>query len=119
LQHTFRKGLHAPVRGIFLGPTRENRMGFMDKAKKLAEQAQEKLDEAQKNFNKPDSPQAPAGGVRYDEHGRPIEQEETPAAATAPPTAEPPAAGEPPAASEPSAGDSDANASPDPFKPIQ
>ena len=26
-------------------------MGFMDKAKKLAEQAQEKLDEAQKNFN--------------------------------------------------------------------
>ena len=26
-------------------------MGFMDKAKKLAEQAQQKLDEAQKNFN--------------------------------------------------------------------
>ena len=73
-------------------------MGFMDKAKKLAEQAQEKLDEAQKNFNKPDSPQAPAGGVRYDEHGRPIEQEETPAAATAPPTAEPPAPLQPPAA---------------------
>ena len=82
-------------------------MCFMDKAKKLAEQAQEKLDEAQKNFNKPDSPQAPAGDVRYDEHGRPIQQEETPAAATAPPAAEPPA------------GDSDANASPDPFKPIQ
>ncbi len=100
-------------------------MGFMDKAKKLAEQAQEKLDEAQKNFNKPDSPQAPAGDVRYDEHGRPIQQEETPAAATAPPTAEPPAAAEPPApseppaASEPPAGDSGANASPDPFKPIQ
>ena len=88
-------------------------MGFMDKAKKLAEQAQEKLDEAQKNFNKPDSPQAPAGDVRYDEHGRPIQQEETPAAATAPPAAEPPAPSEPPA------GDSDANASPDPFKPIQ
>jgi hypothetical protein len=89
-------------------------MGFMDKAKKLAEQAQEKLDEAQKNFNKPDSPQAPAGGVRYDEHGRPIEQEETPAAATAPPAAEPPAE-----STEPPAGDADTNTSPDPFKPIQ
>jgi hypothetical protein len=114
LQHTFRKGVHAAVRGIFPRPTRENRMGFMDKAKKLAEQAQEKLDEAQKNFNKPDSPQAPAGGVRYDEHGRPIEQEETPAAATAPPAAEPPAE-----STEPPAGDADTNASPDPFKPIQ
>jgi hypothetical protein len=89
-------------------------MGFMDKAKKLAEQAQEKLDEAQKNFNKPDSPQAPAGGVRYDEHGRPIEHEETPAAATAPPAAEPPAE-----STEPPAGDADTNTSPDPFKPIQ
>jgi hypothetical protein len=89
-------------------------MGFMDKAKKLAEQAQEKLDEAQKNFNKPDSPQAPAGGVRYDEHGRPTEQEETPAAATPPPSAVPPEA-----SSEPSAGDADTNTSPDPFKPIQ
>ena len=47
-------------------------MGFMDKAKKLAEQAQEKLDEAQKNFNKAESAAGgrPAG-VRYDEHGRP------------------------------------------------
>ena len=88
-------------------------MGFMDKAKKLAEQAQDKLDEAQKNFNKTDSPQAQPGGVRHDEHGRPIQEEETPAAATAPPSAEPPAASEPPA------GDSDTNASPDPFKPIQ
>jgi hypothetical protein len=26
-------------------------VGFMDKAKKLAEQAQQKLDEAQQNFN--------------------------------------------------------------------
>lgn len=74
-------------------------MGFMDKAKKLAEQAQEKLDEAQKNFNKSDSPQAPAdASVRYDEHGRPIQEEETPAAASPP---------------------SDANSAPDPFKPIQ
>jgi hypothetical protein len=95
-------------------------MGFMDKAKKLAEQAQEKLDEAQKNFNKSqDGPQAPAGaGVRYDDHGRPI-QEETPAAATAPPSATPAeeaAAPPPPAEDKPAGG---ANTSPDPFKPIE
>jgi hypothetical protein len=115
-------------------------MGFMDKAKKLAEQAQEKLDEAQKNFNKSDSPQAQSGqGVQYDEHGRPVQQE-TPAAATAPPAAAPapdptaPIGGAPPGdapaeeapaeeeaapapAPDPPAGG--ANASPDPFKPIQ
>lgn len=88
-------------------------MGFMDKAKKLAEQAQEKLDEAQKNFNKSESPQAPAAeGVRYDEHGRPIQEEEAPAAATPSPAAE-----TPPPAAEPPAGDT--NRSPDPFKPIE
>jgi hypothetical protein len=104
-------------------------MGWMDKAKKLAEQAQEKLDEAQKNFNKSESSEAQPSGVRYDDHGRPIQQEETPAAATEPPAAEPApaAATEPPAAepapvadppaAEPPAGD--ANATPDPFKPIQ
>jgi hypothetical protein len=110
-------------------------MGFMDKAKKLAEQAQEKLDEAQKNFNKSGTPEAQQGqGVRYDEHGRPI-QEETPAAAAPPPSATPPPdptapiADSPPAetpaeeaaapapAPDPPAGD--ANATPDPFKPIQ
>ena len=32
-------------------------MGFMDKAKKLAEQAQQKLDEAQESFNQSASPQ--------------------------------------------------------------
>ena len=116
-------------------------MGFMDKAKKLAEQAQEKLDEAQKNFNKSETPQAQPGGVRYDEHGRPI-QEETPAAAAPPPSATPspdptapiggsaPAeaapAEEPPPAEEaaappppPKPSEGDANATPDPFKPIQ
>jgi hypothetical protein len=97
-------------------------MGFMDKAKKLAEQAQEKLDEAQKGFNKSDSPQSPAQGeaVKYDEHGRPI-QDAPPAGATAPPAAEPtqeqPAADAPPPPPKPTAGD--ANASPAPFKPIQ
>jgi hypothetical protein len=89
-------------------------MGFMDKAKKLAEQAQEKLDEAQKNFNKPASPQGdqPEQAVRYDEHGRPIQEEETPAAAAPPPAAEP-------AADKPPASEGGANTSPDPFKPIQ
>ena len=48
-------------------------MGFMDKAKQLAEQAQQKLDETQKNFNKSNSPegQPEGGGVKYDAHGRP------------------------------------------------
>ena len=115
-------------------------MGFMDKAKKLAEQAQEKLDEAQKNFNQGEggSGSQPAqGGVQYDEHGRPIQQE-TPAAATPPPTASPaPAAPDPttpvegaaqePEQAAPSQADAppadppsgDANSSPDPFKPLQ
>jgi hypothetical protein len=106
-------------------------MGFMDKAKKLAEQAQEKLDEAQKNFNQSASPQAdqPAQPERYDEHGRPIQEEETPAAAAPPPApdpaeappapATPPAAETPPAAPTPPASDGGANATPDPFKPLQ
>jgi hypothetical protein len=110
-------------------------MGWMDKAKKLAEQAQEKLDEAQKNFNKSESTESQESGVRYDDHGRPI-QEETPAAATAPPSATPPpdptapiegsapaeAPAEeapPPAAAPAEKPAGDANATPDPFKPIQ
>jgi hypothetical protein len=102
-------------------------MGWMDKAKKLAEQAQDKLDEAQKNFNKSDAPDAaPSEAVRHDEHGRPIQQEETPAAATEPPSATP-AAKEPeqpaepaqPATPPPPPSEGGANASPDPFKPIQ
>jgi hypothetical protein len=110
-------------------------MGFMDKAKKLAEQAQQKLDEAQKNFNQGGSTPGQAGGnVRYDEHGRPIQDapapaqapaEEAPPAGTAPPPpAEPaPAASEPPpppAAPAPPAESGDSpNTSPDPFKPLQ
>ena len=120
-------------------------MGFMDKAKKLAEQAQQKLDDAQKNFNQSDSPQSQPQGdaVKYDAHGRPI-QDTPPAGATAPPAAEPaappapapdptaplegapaseepaaeePAADAPPPPPKPAAGD--ANTSPDPFKPIR
>jgi hypothetical protein len=119
-------------------------MGFMDKAKKLAEQAQQKLDETQKNFSQSSSAQSEpeGGGVKYDEHGRPV-QEAPPAGATVPPAAEPvppapeaapdapaadapaadaPAADAPPAeapAPPPPASSGDANASPDPFKPIQ
>ena len=102
-------------------------MGFMDKAKKLAEQAQEKLDEAQKNFNEKQGTgsQSAQGEVRYDEHGRPI-QDETPAAATAPPSATPPADPTAPIADTPAPAapteekpaTGGANATPDPFKPI-
>jgi hypothetical protein len=95
-------------------------MGFMDKAKKLAEQAQQKLDEAQESFNQNASPQhtPDQGSVRYDEHGRPI-QEETPAAAPPPPAPPEPAAEgspEPPPTPTPAG---DANTNPDPFKPLQ
>jgi hypothetical protein len=50
-------------------------MGFMDKAKKLAEQAQTKLEDVQKDFNEKQggSTGSPAGAgapVEYDEHGR-------------------------------------------------
>ncbi len=79
-------------------------MGFMDKAKQLAEQAQQKLDETQKNFNKSNSPegQPEGGGVKYDEHGRPI-QEAPPAGATAPPAAEPAAPEAAPTEEQPAA----------------
>ena len=95
-------------------------MGLMDKAKKLAEQAQQKLDEAQEGFNQSASPQhAPdPGAPPYDEHGRPIKEEPPPAAAAPPPSAEPatePSPEPPPAPTR----SGDANANPDPFKPLQ
>ena len=118
-------------------------MGFMDKAKKLAEQAQEKLDEAQQNFIKGGSTPGQQAETRYDAHGRPIEDappagtapppsgEPAPPAPPTPPPAPEPAATEPepppapPAASEPpppppapSEGGSP-NSTPDPFKPLQ
>jgi hypothetical protein len=113
-------------------------MGFMDKAKKLAEQAQQKLDEAQNQFNQGTPPQSQqqGGGVRYDEHGRPI-QEGPPAGTAPPPPAQPDAAtpaspsapaapADPPAGGaeerapdEPPAPSGGANDSPDPFKPLQ
>lgn len=51
-------------------------MGFMHKAKKVAEQAQAKLDEAQGQFNaRPGAGGIPGAGgpvVEYDQHGRPL-----------------------------------------------
>jgi hypothetical protein len=82
--------------------------GLLDKAKQAAQQAQEKLDETQKNFNKQqaESGGPPAGGpaVEYDKHGRPIQQDaptETPVepAATGAPPAQP--ADAPPQAAAP------------------
>ena len=66
-------------------------MGFMDKAKKMAEQAQEKLDEVQKQFNESQaSPKSQGPPVEYDQHGRPVRAEAPaePAAEPAPPPAE-------------------------------
>jgi hypothetical protein len=79
-------------------------MGFMDKAKQLAEQAQHKLDEVQQNFNKGGSTagQQP-GGDRFDEHGRPV-KDGPPAGDAPPPSAQPPTQPE---------------SSPDPFKPLE
>jgi hypothetical protein len=62
-------------------------MGFMDKAKQLAEQAQQKVDEVQKQFN--EGQQAKAGQaagpvVEYDKNGRPIGESAPPPPAPAP-----------------------------------
>ena len=60
-------------------------MGFLDKAKKLAGQAQSKLDEVQTQFNEGQGGGAAGSGpaVEYDKHGRPIPQH-PPATATPP-----------------------------------
>ena len=111
-------------------------MGWMDKAKKLAEQAQEKLDEVQQNFNQGGSTPGQQGGASYDHHGRPVQdgppagEAPPPAAEPTEPTPEPPAASEPDpaaasAATEPTAppppapsSEGQANSTPDPFKPL-
>jgi hypothetical protein len=63
----------------------------LDKAKKMAEQAQAKLDEAQQQFNSSQQAGQSTSGpvVEYDKHGRPIAQE-SPASAS-PPHGDPPA----------------------------
>ena len=69
-------------------------MGFMDKAKKMAEQAQAKLDEAQKQFNASQPGHQGGGGpaVEYDKHGRPVQPAPVVPDAAAPAPPQPPAA---------------------------
>ena|SRR5918994_6216614 len=76
-------------------------MGFLDKAKKMAEQAQAKLDEAQQQFNSTQSGGAQTGGpvVEYDKHGRPIPQQ--PPGAATPPQGDPLSGSAAPPASRP------------------
>ena len=66
-------------------------MGFMDKAKKMAEQAQAKLDEVQQSVNTSQGGQPAGGGpvVEYDKHGRPITPAPVVPDAGAPPAATP------------------------------
>ena len=115
-------------------------MGFMDKAKQMADQAQKKIEETQKQFNDSQAQKAGSAGgaqVRYDAHGRPISEgppaSEVPAAPVAPATPDPVAEpGAAPAVTQPQPPDSEEvledaptppkegiNQSPDPFKPIQ
>jgi hypothetical protein len=68
----------------------------MDKAKKMAEQAQAKLDEVQGQINSKQGQQHSGPVVEYDKHGRPIQP--APVTPDAPPVAAPAAAApEPPA----------------------
>ena len=77
-------------------------MGFMDKAKKLAEQAQEKLDEVQKQFNESQGSSRPQPApVDYDQHGRPVRSEAPPESAPPPAEAATPPHGDPVAPSPP------------------
>ena len=80
-------------------------MGFMDKAKKMAEQAQQKLDDVQKQFNEGQgSPQQGGQGpvVQYDKHGRPVPTaDQAPPAPSAPPAPPVQPHGDPVAAAPP------------------
>jgi hypothetical protein len=85
-------------------------MGFLDKAKKMAEQAQTKLDDAQKQFNERQGGGQQSGGpaVEYDSAGRPIQRDEpaapaTPGQAPTPPHGDPLAGPGAPAAPAPTA----------------
>ena len=64
-------------------------MGFMDKANKLAEQAQSKIDEKLQQVNERLSGDSaePGPPVEYDQHGRPVSAEPAPPPPT-PPAAE-------------------------------
>src|SRR3954454_8815602 len=105
-------------------------MGFMDKAKKLAEQAQEKLDDVQTQFNeKQQGGQQPGGATQeYDQHGRPaggaqadaVPDQKAPTTAVPDPIegaapAVPPAA---PTGATPAVGEPTAEAPPSPTEPL-
>jgi hypothetical protein len=97
----------------------------------MADQAQQKIEEAQKQFNDGQAQrgqQASGQNVRYDKHGRPVADSppaaQTPAAPVSPADqqSEPAAAPEPPAQEqpvEPPPVKDGVNATPDPFKPLQ
>jgi formin 2/WAS/WASL-interacting protein len=74
-------------------------MGFLDKAKKLAEQAQTKLDEVQSQFNQQGGQGSSGPATQYDQQGRPIPQADAPP--PPPPAAAPPAAAAPPPSAPP------------------
>jgi hypothetical protein len=68
--------------------------GILDKAKDAAKQAQDKLDEKQKEFNQRQqagsaAPAGDAAPVEYDEHGRPVDAPGTPPAPPAAPSTAP------------------------------
>ena len=93
-------------------------MGFLDKAKQMAEQAQSKLDEVQKQFNEGQGGSKGSEGppVGYDQHGRATPPhgdplgEQPPAPPPAPPAATTPDPAAPPAT--PAADDEDPYAPP-------
>ena len=98
-------------------------MGFLDKAKKMAEQAQTKLDEVQKQFNEGQAGSQGSQGppVEYDQHGRPIRSEAPPAEPVGPgvggPASATPPHGDPVAGAEPAPPPTSAGPKPDPSAP--
>ena len=97
-------------------------MGFLDKAKKMAEQAQTKLDEVQQQFNESQgaSSSASAGGpvTEYDKHGRPVGASAPPPPPAPPtPSAAPEAAAPPPAPPAPPSPPAPAPARDDEYAP--
>jgi hypothetical protein len=92
-------------------------MGFLDKAKKMAEQAQSKLDEVQTQFNAKQGTGQPGGPppVEYDSAGRPIPA--TPAESPTPPHGDPLAGPPAPAEPAPTAVTPDPSAPPAPAAP--
>jgi hypothetical protein len=68
-------------------------MGFLDKAKAMAEQAQAKLDEVQQDFNAKQASGAAGSedaAVEYDQHGRRVTREESVGPPAPPPVTLPP-----------------------------